>query len=70
MASIDLMEGSRHNLALREKKDSWIGFMSERKKKRIVEVSSSRKDEKTRNGHKNKRRYGMFANWNEKQSKA
>jgi hypothetical protein len=65
MASLDLMEGSRHNLALREKKDSWIGSMSERKKKRIVKVSSSRKDDKTRNVHKNKRRYGMFASWNE-----
>jgi hypothetical protein len=44
--------------------------MSERKRKRIVKVSSSRKDEKTRNGHKNKRGYGMFTSWNEKKSKA
>jgi hypothetical protein len=44
--------------------------VSERKKKRIVKVSSSREDEKTRNGHKNKRRDGMFASWNEKQSRA
>jgi hypothetical protein len=69
MASTDLMEGSRHNLALRERKDSWMGSTNERKKRQIVKVSGSRKDEKTRNEHKNKRGYGMFASWNEKRSR-